>query len=509
MNIHALFDQSKPPVTRVRDFKKDPFTTADVDLYEQYYNAEAREFFWAFRRMMDPNMILGWFPRDIADELQEFYVALEAKQRPALIIEAPPQHGKSRGLQDFIGWVAGKNPDIRTMYASYSDDLGVSANRFLQRMFDSPRYKAIFPHTRIGGDNVVTQAGRPQRNSSLIEYVGKKGLFTNTTVNGQVTGKGLDFGVIDDPIKGRAEAMSKLIRDKVWMWLMDDYFSRFSDHAGIIMIMTRWHKDDPVARFKEVFPHCTVINYPALATQDGMYRRKDDPLFPEFKSKEFLMIRKKAYSRASWESLYQQNPIVAGGGLFPVDKFVPIEAKSFDRTEVKRSVRYWDKAGTADGGAYTAGVLMHLMKDGRIVIEDCVRGQWNAFDREARILSTAKFDATLGRTEVWLEQEPGSGGKESVERSIVNLRGFIAKADKVTGSKETRAEPYAAQVQGGNVHIITDKGDWARDFLDEHESFPTGKYKDQVDAAAGAFVKLVENAIRYDTSMNWVGNVNG
>jgi predicted phage terminase large subunit-like protein len=506
MNIHALFDEAK---IAPRDFKRYPLTSEDLDLYEEFYNAEAREFFWAFRRMMDPGLILGWFPRDIADELQEFYQALEAKQRPMLIIEAPPQHGKSRGLQDFIGWVAGKNPNIRTMYASYSDDLGVGANRFLQRMYDSPRYQKIFPGTKIGGDNVVTQAGRPQRNSSLIEYVGKNGLFTNTTVNGQVTGKGLDFGVIDDPIKGRAEAMSKLIRDKVWTWLMDDYFSRFSENAGIIMIMTRWHKDDPVGRFKEAFPNCMVINYPALATTNSVYRRIDEPLFPEFKSKEFLLIRKKSYTRSSWESLYQQNPIVVGGGLFPVDKFVPMEAKNFHRTEVKRSVRYWDKAGTADGGAFTAGVLMHLMKDGRFVVEDVVRGQWNAFDRERRIKSTAEFDATLGRTEVWLEQEPGSGGKESVERSIVNLKGFIAKADKVSGSKEIRAEPYAAQVQGGNIFIITDKGDWARDFLDEHEGFPTTKYKDQVDAAAGAFAKLVAAGRRYDSSMNWVGNING
>ena len=34
-------------------------------------------------------------------------------------------------------------------------------------------------------------------------------------------------------------------------------------------------------------------------------------------------------------------------------------------------------------------------------------------------------------------------------------------------------------------------GPWLRDFIDEHEKFPMGALKDQVDAAAGAFNKLI------------------
>ena len=48
-----------------------------------------------------------------------------------------------------------------------------------------------------------------------------------------------------------------------------------------------------------------------------------------------------------------------------------------------------------------------------------------------------------------------------------------------------RAEPYAAQVQGGNVLLV--RGAWNRDFIDEHVSFPVGRAKDQVDAASAAF----------------------
>ena len=87
-----------------------------------------------------------------------------------------------------------------------------------------------------------------------------------------------------------------------------------------------------------------------------------------------------------------------------------------------------------------------------------------------------------------MEQEPGSGGKESAEATIRNLAGYKVFADKVTGSKEVRAEPFAAQVQGGNVYLVA--GGWQTDLLDELESFPSAKYRDQVDACTGAFNRL-------------------
>jgi hypothetical protein len=34
---------------------------------------------------------------------------------------AHPQSGKSMATTDFIAWVAGKNPELKTIFASYSD----------------------------------------------------------------------------------------------------------------------------------------------------------------------------------------------------------------------------------------------------------------------------------------------------------------------------------------------------------------------------------------------------
>jgi predicted phage terminase large subunit-like protein len=273
-----------------------------------------------------------------------------------------------------------------------------------------------------------------------------------------------------------------------------------------LMIMTRWHLDDTTGRWLERFPKTRILAYPAVAVEDERWRKKGEALFPEHKSLEFLNLRKNLMTSAGWESVYQQNPIIVGGGLFPVDKIKIVNVRP-DIKLIRKTVRYWDKAGTEDGGAYTAGVLLHDLKDGGVCISDVRRGQWSALKRETIIKQTCQVDNKEldGKVETWIEQEPGSGGLESAERTILMLKGFNAKKDKVTGSKETRADPYAAQVEAGNVSIVA--GDWNRAWLDEHEQFPTGKYKDQVDASGGAFAKGTLTA-GYDKSMAWVDGDN-
>ena len=460
--------------------------------------------FWHYRCMMNPRLRLKgmWFPRSIAMKLKTFWKDFKAGKKPVMLLMTPPQHGKSLSVIDFIAWAIGNDPELRVIYSSFSDRLGVRANLRLQRALDSPMYKRIFPGTRLNNKHIVTIAERSLRNHEVLEFVGREGYFRNTTVLGSITGEALDLCVIDDPIKGRAEAQSDVTREKTWNWLTDDVLSRFSENAGLIMIMTRWHVDDPAGRLIEHFGSKRIVQvrYPAIAEEneylDGkLVRVPGEPLFPELKSMEFLLERRKLYTEASWEALYQQNPFIAGGGIFPIDKLVtwPI----LDRTKILKSVRFWDKAGTeSDDAAFTAGALIHMLKDNRFVIEHVVRGQWSALEREEKIKFWAQRDAANSRPgayEVGVEQEPGSGGKESAESTIRNLRGFKCYADKVTGSKEIRAEPFASQVQGGNVYLVA--GSYQNDLLDEMVSFPNGKFKDQVDACSGAFNRLISGPV--------------
>ena len=146
-------------------------------------------------------------------------------------------------------------------------------------------------------------------------------------------------------------------------------------------------------------------------------------------------------------------------------------------------IRYWDKAATANGGCETAGVRMSKTDDGRFFVEHVVHGQWSTYKREQIIHQTAQQDGT--EVEIYLEQEPGSAGKDSAEFTIRNLAGFKVQAQRVTGDKVERAKPFASQVEAGNVSLV--RAEWNKAYIHQHHNFPQSRLKDMVDASSGAF----------------------
>ena len=130
---------------------------------------------------------------------------------------------------------------------------------------------------------------------------------------------------------------------------------------------------------------------------------------------------------------------------------------------------------------------------GQFHVADVVRGQWSAQQRNRIMRETAEQDARrFRRVQIWVEQEPGSGGKESAEYTIRQLAGFAVSAERVTGDKVARAAPLAAQAEGHNLLLAA--AAWNRDFIDELTAFPLGRHDDQVDAASGAFNKLTHGS---------------
>lgn len=234
-----------------------------------------------------------------------------------------------------------------------------------------------------------------------------------------------------------------------------------------------------------------MLSLPAIAEEPiAAYdpRQVGEALWPDEFPLEFL-LKQRAQSAYDFAALYQQRPAPVEGALLKREwltqlvDVVPAQAKR---------IRYWDKAGTEGGGAYTAGVLLAL-HEGLYYLEDVIRGQWSALQREQVIRQTAELDAQrYGKwaVAVYFEQEPGSGGKESAQNTLRNLAGFEVHADKPVTNKDARLKPFAAQAEAGNVRLK--RADWNFAFIEEATAVPHGTYRDQTDAAGGAFNKLSE-----------------
>src|SRR5580765_915453 len=103
----------------MRATAKPPLTKRHVERIARFKFAAARDNFALFRRAIRPTMKWGWWLQEIAEELEYFLADLEAGRRPKLAIMAPPQHGKSWTVTDYVAWVAGRNPSLKTIFASY------------------------------------------------------------------------------------------------------------------------------------------------------------------------------------------------------------------------------------------------------------------------------------------------------------------------------------------------------------------------------------------------------
>ena len=155
--------------------------------------------------------------------------------------------------------------------------------------------------------------------------------------------------------------------------------------------------------------------------------------------------------------------------------------------------RGWDLAATSEDEegdpAYTAGVLIGKRRNGRYVVANVTNVRLAAADVRKHVKNTCMIDKQkYKRVTERLPQDPGQAGKEQAQSYIKMLSGYIVKAIAETGSKEARAEPFAAQWQAGNVDLVI--GEWNESYLTQLESFPESKFKDMVDASSSAFAEI-------------------
>ncbi len=448
---------------------------------------EARKNFYAFRQHINVQegrkfaFKRGWWQREVCNALQGFYHEFAAGKRPKLVIEAPPQMGKSVMIIDFIAWLIGHRPETKTMYTSFSKRLGVRANLRLRRIMDSERYQRVFPGVLFGGDD-------KQVNLEIVEMANGVGSFRNTTVGGPATGEGLDLGVCDDPMKGRKEADSETFRDSTWDWFTDVFLTRFSEESGLLCILTRWHLDDPIGRLRERDPSIKVLSYKAIAEVDEKNRKAGEALFPEHKSLAFLLERKKVMNQRSWESLYQQNPTEGEGNIYKREywqKWKAPEPPELDFVFTVYDTAFEEKQENDYSAAITWGVFERTIRqpDDKEVRMPCMimldawKEQYSYPDLKDRVID----DQRHRRANRIIIEKAASGRSLIQDLRRVKIPGFVRGLPVVAfkpsdKSKQFRAN-IASEVMRSRCVFYPERG-WAKMVIDEAAAFPRGKNDD-------------------------------
>lgn len=408
-----------------------------------------------------------------------------------LIINIPPRYSKTElAVINFIAWCFGKVPDCEFIHSSYSGALAINNSSQVRGMVQHEACREVFPDLELASEashHWKTTAG---------------GVMYATGTGGTITGFGAGkmregFGgaiIIDDPHKAD-EANSDVIRQGVIDWFQNTLESRKNDpdNTPIIVIMQRLHESDlagwllgdrgkdgkgpPVAGGNgEVWEHVCL----------GAWNDDGTPLWPEKHSAEALRRMEKAAPYV-FAGQYRQIPAPPQGGVIKPDLIAIVDAIP---GRVVEWCRGWDLGASASGD-FTAGPKLGRMADGRYVIANVVREQFETNERDTLIKTTADNDGPLVKQS--LPQDPGQAGKSQVLAFAKLLAGHNLHFSPESGDKVTRATPLASQINAGNVVMV--KAPWNDPFKDECRMFPNGKFDDQVDGAARAFNGLLSPAV--------------
>ncbi len=452
---------------------------------------DAREQIIPFIKLMmpDPND-----PDDITKSryhVQHFHKllaeAMEAVERgeiPRLIITMPPRHGKSQLANwAFTAWYMGRNPYNSIITASYNETLAEESGSKVREYITSPMYAQVFPdcHLRKGAkavDRLQTLEG---------------GIAVFTGVGGTITGRGGDVLIIDDPMKGAADADSPTTREKQWNWFTQDMMSRLmTDMGAVIIIMTRWHEDDIVGRLtdprnpcysKEEAGNWKVLHFTALAEKnDVLGRQKDEALWESRQSAKRLRSMRRLNPRG-FNANYQGRPSPADGVFFKREWL-----RGYKLEDLPSNLRMYAASDHAVGQKQENDKTCLMMvgvdeKDNIWLLPDMF---WERAGTEVIVEKMIDM-MELHKPLVWW------GENDHIMKSIgpflfkrMQERQVYCTVEPVTHGgkdKRTRAQAIRGRMSMGMVRFPT-FASWWGDAMDELLKFDRGRHDDLVDAIA-------------------------
>lgn len=437
--------------------------------------------------------IVSSFAEIVCSALDKFLRDVRAGRRPVLILQAPPQHGKSEIVSRKLpAWLMGIDSNLRVGGISYAADFAHSLAQTVRRTLMSFEHSRLFP---------VSMEKRKYERNTVAEFTtpGGNGSYISAGIGGPLPGRPLDIGIIDDPTKDQAEALSQVTKENHWNWYQSVFTSRLSQNSGQIIMATAWAQDDLPARILNHFAgdaRLTHLRFPAINDPLEVGYQPQLPLgalIPQLHSLPKLLEQKALMSDFWWSALYQQSAKTLGGNVFKekgVRFYKPADLpERFDLV-----IDSWDCTfKDTDGTDYVVG------------------GKWGKKGANSYLLQLRR--ARMGFTETALQVEELANQRPIPYEILIEDKAngpavidFLKKrvprlvAIEPDGSKLARAYAVTSVWESGNVFVPhPDIAPWVGrvdgshptgSYLGELTGFPAAANDDQVDMTTQALRRL-------------------
>lgn len=434
-----------------------------------------------FIHLMFPEYDQQPFHRMIVERLE----AVERGECKRLMLNMPVRRGKSiHSSQYFPAWYLGRNPTKSVIGAAHTVGLANEFSRKVRRIvtdIDNP-----FGLKVAGDEGAVVQWGVEGGGGYLAAGIGTG-----------IAGRGAHLLLIDDPIKSREQAFSKVYRERVWDWYQFDARTRLAADGAVICTMTRWHDSDLAGMLlkdaEEGGDQWEVLSFPEVAEvglPDSLGREPGEVLWPSRFPLEATRSVRETQPHV-WFPLYQQTPTAADGSLYSLAMFDDQCRYDYDALpEFTRVCQFVDSSFSDDvaadysviatwGQTVNALYLLDIWRE-RVQYPDLLTAivdqyaKWEAFDPEVIIENKAS----------------GQSAIQSIRRGTMIP---VSEYEPGRASKFSRAQDATRFFRAGR-HRLPRAAVWVAAWVQEHIRFPAGENDDQVDTTSMA-TKVLGGAV--------------
>jgi len=414
---------------------------------------------------------------------QDFILSRTGAPYDTLILNTPPQHGKSLTITETLpAWYLLRHPAGRVIVISYSEDFA--------KLFGRRNREKLMEIGPVFGVKVA----KSPSSATEFEIEGQKGGMISRGLLSGVTGRPADLMIIDDPLKTRKEADSETIRRSIIGEWLSSYRTRLAPGAKVILIQTRWHEEDLAGWMAANEPGAVRINLPCEAEAgDPLGRAIGEPLCPEIgKDADWLCAFKAGYQREegarAWNALFQGRPTSMEGNLIRREWWQYYDGIP----KINREIISVDAAFKGKENSDFVAIQAWGKTGPNCYLLDAVKKRLDFPDtlRELR----AFIAAHPGARGIYIEDK--ANGPAIISMLQKEIPGVIAV--NPDGGKVARVNAVSPAIEAGNVYLPRN-APFTGDFVESCAAFPHGANDDDVDCMSQALDKLLYHPARGKT----------
>lgn len=465
----------------------------------------AREDFLAFVKAVWPGFISGAHHRTMAKVIEDQILGKEKRT----IINLAPRFTKSEFFSYLApAWALGLHPTWKIIQICGTSEMAISWSRKVRNLVATEDYQKIFPGIGL----------RPDSKSAGRWHTLGGGEYFAVGAEGNVTGKGGDLIIIDDPT-GEQQAVSALtdpsVYQKVYQWYVAGPRQRLQPNGRICVVQSRWATNDFTGQLLKAEKEAdnpnadkwNLIELPAILPSGAS-------LWPEFWSLENLNATKVALPPNRWNAQYMQQPTNDATALIkrewwktwehprPPECSVKIVTVDTAYTQKEHS----DYTAFTTWGVFTAPADPHGKDPGGKEIPNLI-----LLDAWKERLEFPELKSIAHK--YWLKWQPDIFMVEAKASGLPLVYELRARGIPVSEYNPTRGTKYAPNDKISRVNSITDifasglvwapETPWAAEVIEDCAGFPGLDHDDLVDCVTMALIRFRQGGFIRLSSDTW------